>query len=1180
MIAAVAIATAILTGALLVGASMRSSLRSLALARLGSVDSLMISSGFFRRELVDEFQATPGFSDQFDSVHGAILIPSAAIESAGTNLTGRSSGISVWGIGTNFEQLFAPGQERWMVPTGDQVVLTRTLARELGIDESKLGDGQASVTIRMTRPSRLAGDSALGKKKDLTTSLVRLSVTGIADDAELGGIGMWATQGGIRNAFVSLATLQAALDEPSITVAAGQDFANVILLGTKTPESGSDDVKFGFLRKNLKPRPADLGLDVHPVMQQFGARETPETVRSYSSLTTAQLVFDDKTAEVFQNAFPDATPVSTYLFNSVRLKGTDESTNDAILPYSMFSAIDFGPAFPIESPDGAPLELKSPNDLILNEWTASNLGAVVGDTVVVKYFEPESTHGQSMELVHEFRVAGIAKLTEPAEPFRLRGRNELIPSRFDKAPTLANDPDLTPHVPGMTDSQSIEDWDVPFDMTERIRPVDDEYWNSYRTTPKGFVSLEKGKGLWSSRFGTITGFRIPENVNVEDVRKEVVRLWQQGEIDGGLHFVPLRNRTIRASSGTTPFDGLFLGLSLFIIVAALLLVMLLFRLGLDERIRQVGTLAAVGFTSGRITRLWLGEATLLATAGAVMGAVLGIGWAALMIYGLTTWWVAAIGQPFLRLQLDPISIVLGAVLGIAAALLTTILGIRQISKQPAAQLLSGRSETGEIRATGHKKSFRWMAWMPYVLLVAALVLSVAGQQLSGDNQAGAFMGGGFLVLTALLMLVRRWIATSTESETAGVSSIPALARSSLLRNPLRSTLTVSLVAVATFLVVAISAFRLAPSDQSSGGIDFVATSAQPIFADLNGAGGQKELLGKESVLDPATRIYSFRLQAGDDASCNNVYQSSRPQVLGVPNSWIERFDTDDSPRMRWAGSSANSTSLKKNPWRLLDGTVEKSLARTNTTDENEMIVDAVIDKNTAWYSLKVYTIGGLFPVEFESGLKVRFRVVGFLDNSLLQGSLLIGESDFERLFPAVSGYRFFLVDTPAAHASAENGDQDISRLERGLADQGFDARSSTSLLERFMSVQNTYLSAFQSLGGLGLLLGTLGLAAVMFRNIVGRRAELAVMRCVGFAPRKLAEMILIEQAWLLGLGLLVGIVAAAFCTLPHIIAGGASVPWSGLTLILAGVVLAGLITGLFVARKVISLPVIASLRSG
>ena len=60
VIAGVAVAVAVLAGALLVGASVRSSLRDLALARLGNTDLVVSSSsGFFREALAQDIEQGP-----------------------------------------------------------------------------------------------------------------------------------------------------------------------------------------------------------------------------------------------------------------------------------------------------------------------------------------------------------------------------------------------------------------------------------------------------------------------------------------------------------------------------------------------------------------------------------------------------------------------------------------------------------------------------------------------------------------------------------------------------------------------------------------------------------------------------------------------------------------------------------------------------------------------------------------------------------------------------------------------------------------------------------------------------------------------------------------------------------------------------------------------------------------
>ena len=130
-----------------------------------------------------------------------------------------------------------------------------------------------------------------------------------------------------------------------------------------------------------------------------------------------------------------------------------------------------------------------------------------------------------------------------------------------------------------------------------------------------------------------------------------------------------------------------------------------------------------------------------------------------------------------------------------------------------------------------------------------------------------------------------------------------------------------------------------------------------------------------------------------------------------------------------------------------------------------------------------------------------------------------------------------------------------------------------------MAVQNTYLSTFQALGGLGLVLGTLGLAAVQLRSVLERRGELALMQAVGFRRRRLGAMVLWEHSLLLLSGLAVGTLSAVVAVWPHLIGGAGAVPWSATAATLALVLVVGLSAGLVAVRAVVVAKLLPALRA-
>jgi ABC-type antimicrobial peptide transport system permease subunit len=196
------------------------------------------------------------------------------------------------------------------------------------------------------------------------------------------------------------------------------------------------------------------------------------------------------------------------------------------------------------------------------------------------------------------------------------------------------------------------------------------------------------------------------------------------------------------------------------------------------------------------------------------------------------------------------------------------------------------------------------------------------------------------------------------------------------------------------------------------------------------------------------------------------------------------------------------------------------------------------------------------------------------DGAVFQGVLVMSEQRFKDVFPEQAGYRYFLIEVPPQDGAALS-----HLLETKLEPFGFDAEPVAVRLRDFLAVQNTYLSTFQTLGGLGLLLGTFGLATVMLRNVLERRGELALMRAVGFRDGQLAWLVLCENAFLLAWGLVVGTIAALVAMMPHLLGIGADVPWSSCGVMLAGVFVVGMASGFAAVRAALRTPVLQSLRA-
>ncbi|HVR75258.1 MAG TPA: ABC transporter permease, partial [Planctomycetota bacterium] len=125
----------------------------------------------------------------------------------------------------------------------------------------------------------------------------------------------------------------------------------------------------------------------------------------------------------------------------------------------------------------------------------------------------------------------------------------------------------------------------------------------------------------------------------------------------------------------------------------------------------------------------------------------------------------------------------------------------------------------------------------------------------------------------------------------------------------------------------------------------------------------------------------------------------------------------------------------------------------------------------------------------------------------------------------------------------------------------------------------TYLSTFEVLGGLGLLLGTVGLGTVLLRNVHERRGELAVLRAVGYSRGALAWIVLGETAFLLTLGLAVGGGAALLPVLAR--PGGLErgPGWESLAVLFLGIFAAGMASSVLALCSALRAPLIPALRA-
>jgi ABC-type antimicrobial peptide transport system permease subunit len=1109
VILGVATAVAVLAGALLVGDSVRASLRELALSRLGKTDVMIAGTSFFREQLAADVQAQPQFAANFNAACSFIALPGVATH--GDNQR-RAGNVQIYGVDERFWQFH--GQVQTINNDSDDVFISEALAREL---EGKIED---AVIVRIEKPTAIPVESLHGRKEEAGITL-RSTIRQILSPDALGEFSLQPQQGAVRAVFVSLKRLQRQLEQ--------DDKANVILLSAKST-AANKDAAVAMLKSAYQI--ADLGLKVRALDRQQSL-----SLESDSALMDEPL--SNKARDVAASAKLQTADVYSYLANTMR-------RGDKQVPYSLVTAIA-AEAFASLLPTNAKQDNSS---IIINDWTARELSAKVGDEIAMEYYLWQE-QGTLTTKSANFRVVAIVPMQG-----------------------LATDRDLVPDYPGISGAESLSDWDPPFPVDlKRVRQQDEDYWHDFRTTPKAFVPLEAGQKLWASRYGNRTSIRLTPamgsdlasvRTNYEQTLRNSLDPLQSGL---SIHFV--REQSLQAARGATDFGEYFTYFSFFLVVSALLLTVLFFKLGIEQRLREIGLLRAVGFSIAQIRSLFLREGILLAVIGSVLGIAGAIAYGWLMMFGLRTWWVGAVGTTLLRLHIAPMSLLMGALSIVLVAVICVWWVLRSLTKSSPRSLMAGQlSVVSRQLSVANHSPRRRVAVSPRLLalvfgVIGLLLLFSAAFKLIG--QVGGFFGAGITLLIALLFFWSAWLRNKKQMIAgSGWWPVSQLGFRNATTRPGRSVLCIALIAFATFIIVAVDAFRkddaIATTDKKSGTGGYVlsAESLLPIVHDPNAKEGRAELNLEDEAL-AGVNITRFRVRPGDDASCLNLYQPRNPRILGVSDEFIK------AERFAFQNSLAETAAEKANPWLLLN---PQSAIRNP-----QSAIPVIADANSMTYVLHK-SLGDTLQVNDSNGQAITLQIVAALSDSLLQGELLMSEKNFLRLFPDQQGWRFFLIDAPSDKMQVVS-----TALEDRLSDFGFDATTTAEKLAEFHRVENTYLSTFQALGGLGLLLGTVGLAAVLLRNVLEWRRELALLRATGFQPVHLSLMVVAENALLLGCGLLTGIVCSLLAVAPALWTRGGQLSIVSLLLLLAAVFLTGLAASLVAVVAAQRAPLLSALRA-
>lgn len=1047
------IGTAVLTGALMLGDSLRSSLEYINFNRLGRIEyALTAQNVFFGADLDNRL------SRKSELAVASVIQANGIAVIKGGKL--RINNINIFGVDDKFWEFRNNEKPAVSIPPG-AVVINRQFAGRAGLKE---GD---EFVLRIAKPSFIPTETVLVQEDGTASARFRVRVHEIIPDTQLGNFSLNASQLPPMNVFMSKGELSGKLDM--------QGRANVLLANAGKSKIG-ESVGIGAALKDSL------------LLEDFGLEMSALPGFNVYELKSKQIFISPLLSGIAVASGKNAMPVFSYFINEF-------SSGGRRTPYSFIAGLEQS-ALPVKLAD---------NEILINQWLADDLNVGPGQKIELKYY----VLGPMRALVEE-TVSLTVKQIVPIEGF-------------------AHDLNLMPDFPGLTRKESCKDWEpgFPIDLS-KVRDQDEEYWNKYKGTPKAFVNFTIAQRLWSNKYGNLTAVRYP----IADNDKAVIAKKILSSIDPkevGLLFEPVRQDARLAAKGTVDFGQLFLGLSFFIIISALLLLSVFFALNMEQRRPDMAILLSLGFKPSGIKRLFIYEGALIAFSGTLAGIFAGILYLHSVLFLLETVWRGAVGDTVLKTQILPSTLAIGFSASLLLALASMWFTATRQLKLTAAILLSGSSSLPSV-SRGNTKLTIIVFW---VSLAGSILVSIGAFQTRGKDVAAVFLVVGLLVLISSLCLFNLLLGNASRRLNGRFDSSSLIVQN-LMRRRGRNLIVMALMAIGIFLVYSVGVNRHSPlSDQNSpksgtGGFQFYCESTMPLMYDLNTQKG-KSACGLLSKDFDSLKFVQLRMKSGDDASCLNLNRVQNPALLGVnPKEFGERkaFSFVKTEKQISAADA----------WEALDRQIDGHT------------VAGIADQSTILWGLGK-SVGDTLDYIDESGNSFKVKLIAGLDNSLFQGRILISDKYLTKLFPSVAGTRILLVNAPLAS---------LRELQVKLSDKfediGLEVMPASARLAEFSKVENTYLDMFLMLGALGFVIGTAALGATATKNIMERKNEFAVMQAVGFSKGRILRILLMEHGLLVGAGLACGLISAFIAVTPSLLEQGAGIPWMVLLLISALIV--------------------------
>jgi len=603
---AVVVAVAVITGSLVVGDSVRSTLINRVNERLGKTETIIFSRySYLDDKILESLNVETGRVEtgrvetgHAPSLQGVLLL------NGFVSVSGKLIPVMVWGT------------DNYGIKKG-QAKINKALFNEINTVETWHAASLQGNHIVLRLPA--AGMVPLGSMyvTDTYTTSLRLELDSVIPVEQGGNINLKNEQTIPFNIFLNREELAEAMDVTgkinvilSDRIISMEDFASV----------------WNYEISGLKVDTCHCGLDPQSP-DNWGSR-----VKRGMTVTSNRIFIQDKVVETLHTVETGRVETGrapslhdsasnrfySYLANSIAKEGNS-------IPYSFITAVDLF--------DGKSL---NPDEIVLSDYAARRLNARLNDTISISFFVSKQLKTLVTDSIF-LRVGKIVPLND-----------------------LQSDKTLVAEFPGLSNVERCTDWnsDLPINM-KLITDEDEDFWTKYKNTPKAIVPYSTLAPRWKNAFGSATALQIENTDRLNDLSPEMF----------DIQVIHPREAGIIAAKSGVDFSSLFLSLGIFIIISAAMLMMVPLSEMLFRRRYEINLLKSTGFSNKRIRRLLLRESTPVVFVAAISGVVAGLIYTYIVLFLLGTVWSGATHTDGFRVYPDLLTIVIGLIIGVILSLL-------------------------------------------------------------------------------------------------------------------------------------------------------------------------------------------------------------------------------------------------------------------------------------------------------------------------------------------------------------------------------------------------------------------------------------------------------------------------------------------------------------------------------